>query len=79
MQETRNLHQDELENIAVFSGFRDIQLSLFLFKTKRWRCSTLKSKTLLWAFLNLLEQKISMFEIFPYVAYTNLSNLIWLQ
>jgi hypothetical protein len=26
MQETRNLHQGELENIAVFSGFRDIQL-----------------------------------------------------
>jgi hypothetical protein len=26
-----------------------------------------------------LERKISMFEIFPYVAYTNLSNLIWLQ
>jgi hypothetical protein len=25
MQETRNLHQGELENIAVFSGFRDIQ------------------------------------------------------
>ena len=25
MQETRNLHQGELENIAVFSGFREIQ------------------------------------------------------
>jgi hypothetical protein len=25
MQETRNLHQGELENIAVFSDFRDIQ------------------------------------------------------
>jgi hypothetical protein len=25
MQETRNLHQGELENIAVFSDFREIQ------------------------------------------------------
>jgi hypothetical protein len=25
MQETRNLHQGELENFAVFSGFREIQ------------------------------------------------------
>jgi hypothetical protein len=25
MQEARNLHQGELENIAVFSGIRDIQ------------------------------------------------------
>jgi hypothetical protein len=33
-----------------------------------------------WAFLDFnLELKISVFEIFPYVTYTNLSNLILLQ
>jgi hypothetical protein len=34
MQETRNLHQGELENIAVFSGFRDIQFNSFNLKLK---------------------------------------------
>jgi hypothetical protein len=34
MQETRNLHQGELENIAVFSVFRDIQFNFINLKPK---------------------------------------------